>query len=193
MRKIFTIGLTVIVAMALISSAALAGESCGAKKKSDAKATVQKASASAGFCQETAVKECSSAMGVSEEECRALCESGELTMVKMSVDGMTCAGCEAGVTSALEKVPGVVKVVKVCHESGSAAFYLDTRKGKSEDAVKAVASKGYKTEIIPAVATVTEMTDAKAAHAGCDPAACASKGKPGCSMTKKTKSDADSK
>ena len=100
---------------------------------------------------------------------------------------------EKTVTAALETVPGVVKVINVSHTDGMASVYFDTRKGQDAQIIKAVSAKGYETQIIPAVAKVTETSASMAGHPGCDPAACAAKGKTGCDMTKKAKADSDSK
>jgi copper chaperone len=116
------------------------------------------------ICPAMAAKDCAAKMGMTVEECMALCKSGDLTMVSMNVEGMTCGGCEKSIKAALMKVPGVVTVKSVDYKSGTAVVYLDTRKGESNDVVTAVTNKGYKAEIIPAVATMDTESKTETAN-----------------------------
>ena len=63
--------------------------------------------------------------------------------VKLSVKGMTCAGCVKNVQAALEKVSGVTKA-EVNLEKNEAAVTYEKGKTTPEDLVKAVEKAGYK-------------------------------------------------
>jgi copper chaperone len=65
---------------------------------------------------------------------------------------MTCGGCENSVKTALEDVPGVIKVAKISYKDGVALVCFDPEKGKTDAMTTAVTNKGYEAEIIPAVA-----------------------------------------
>ncbi|UCC45095.1 MAG: heavy-metal-associated domain-containing protein [Candidatus Zixiibacteriota bacterium] len=175
MARTFHAGIVVVTLIALLTGGAFAGQTCGLKAKSAGKPTAQEASAKADFCTATAAKHCAEKLGITYEECVKLCESGHLTLVNLSIDGMTCSGCEGRITGWLKESPGVIRVNSVSHKDGSGSVYFDTRKGKVADMVKAVVDHGYMAEVIPAVATVTETTGTKTAKAGCDPAKCAMK------------------
>ncbi len=171
MKRSITMVVLFVGLFALVALPVSAGEACGAKAKTiDAKQASAKSET--GFCSKTAAKECSSVLGISEEECVKLCEDGSIKLINMSVKGMTCGGCENKVTTQLTKVPGVLKVSNVSHKDGIASFYLDTRKGKTDAAVAVVAANGYAVEVIPAVATTATAVNATGAK-GCDPVACA--------------------
>ena len=97
--------------------------------------------------------------------------------IRLNVSGMTCGGCESSITASLELVPGVAKVAKVCHKSGTAMAWVERDKVEGQSLVTAVANKGFEAEIIPAVATAETEIGAKAANsskASCA-AICASK------------------
>lgn len=154
------------------------GTSCGDKTATTASAD--------GTCnlagKKLTAEECATMMKtMSAEECAKLCGyEGKMEMVNMNIKGMTCGGCEGSVTAALEKTPGVVKVLSVNYKDGSALVCIDPAKTKAESLTKTVVDKGYEAQIIPAVATTGTTT--KAAGAGCsktcspeEMAACASK------------------
>ena len=199
MRKIFIIAIATMAILALGYSFAFAGVDCNAKKSAACRATcsltetgAHQADAKAKACSPAEKEACAAKLGISVEECEAMCKSGSLTMINMSVKGMTCAGCEADVKTALQAVPGVMNVGEVCHKSGSATVFFDTSKGKSDAVVSAVVNKGYKAEIIPAVATTTTGSDAKMASSktcsiGSKAACCAAAAK----KTSTTKTSAD--
>ena len=153
--------------------------SCSASKGTSA--SLASSDSKGGFCYSTAAKDCAEKMGMTEEECIALCKSGKLTMVNMSIDGMTCGGCENSLTASLMKVPGVVYVNSISYKTGTASVYLDTRAGQSDAVVTAVTNKGYTAEIIPAVATSETTVSTKSANSksgvGCSASksACSSK------------------
>jgi len=198
-RKVFIIAIATMAILALGCSFALAGIDCqaNAKKSAACKATCSvpetgAKQANAKDCSPAEKEACAAKLGISVEECEAMCKSGSLTMINMSVKGMTCAGCEADVKTALQAVPGVMNVGEVCHKSGSATVFFDTSKGKSDAVVSAVVNKGYKAEIVPAVATTTTGSDAKMASSktcsiGSKAACCAAAAK----KTSTTKTSAD--
>jgi len=135
MKKLLTATLAAIAVLAFASSPAFAcGAGCppGAKSASakvgqtEAKLT----SADGQTCPYATAKVCAAKLGISEEECRALCESGKLTVVNMSVKGMTCGNCENSVTASLEKVPGVIAVASVDYKTGTASVFSTPAKVK---------------------------------------------------------------
>lgn len=101
---------------------------------------------------------------------------GKAQMIKISVKGMTCGGCESSIKACLEKIDGVVKVCAVSYKDDFAAVVIDPTKTKSEMLTTAITNKGYTAEVIPAVATTT--TGAANLHKGCtaeQKAACGAK------------------
>ncbi len=94
---------------------------------------------------------------ITEEQCRTLCAPyGETATVRMvSIEGMTCGGCENAIKTALTEMDGVYKVAKVCHEAGFALVVADKNLVQDNVLTQTVANKGFKAEIIPAAATMT--------------------------------------
>ena len=173
--------------------AACATKASADKAASATKASADKASCSASTnaikasaksaCSEADMKACADKMGVSVEECKKMCsEKGSMTMHKISIQGMTCTSCEASLTKVIEGVAGVKKVVSISHKDGSAVVCVDKSNTCTKTLTKAITDKGYKAEIIPAVATMAAAPDAKKSCAkSCstaDKAACASKDAP---------------
>jgi copper chaperone CopZ len=61
----------------------------------------------------------------------------------MNIDGMTCAGCEAAVTSALSAVPGVLDS-RASYDTGTATITIDRKSPPSRMALSvAIAGIGY--------------------------------------------------
>ncbi|MCP4704705.1 MAG: heavy-metal-associated domain-containing protein [candidate division Zixibacteria bacterium] len=79
----------------------------------------------------------------------------------MNIKGMTCGGCESSVSKALMEQDGVFKVVSIDHKSGMATVCFDPTKVESDKLIKLVTKKGFKAEVVAAVA------DGEAAHKGC--------------------------
>jgi copper chaperone len=65
-------------------------------------------------------------------------------MTKLKIAGMSCQHCVHAVTTALQKVPGVDRVVEVSLERGEALI-----EGRAENAllVQAVEEEGYSAEV----------------------------------------------
>ena len=104
---------------------------------------------------ESCLKECE---GKHAEICGADASKHHLTA--MSIKGMTCAGCENNVKSALMAVEGVNSVVEVCSKAGFAVVCVkDGAKVNNESMIKAVSSKGFESQIIPAVSVTTTTTN----------------------------------
>lgn len=159
------------------ASASLVGASCGEKS------TATTASAH-GSCnlngQKLTAEECAKMMStMTPEQCAKACGyEGKMEMVNMNIKGMTCGGCEGSVTAALEKTPGVVKVISVNYKDGSALVCIDPSKTKAETLTQTVTNKGYEAQIIPAVATTGTTTKGATCSKTCSPAeaaACAAK------------------
>lgn len=187
MKKFALTTLALVAMVALIAAPTFAGEGCTGTTKTDAKMIGSKSSCSAS-AHKASASDCSkdadhaSAMSalmnadgtcvLTKAECAELCESGNYSLVNMSIKGMTCGGCESSVKASLEKVDGVAKVAKVDHKSGTALVFVKKDMANSDVLVKTVTNKGYKAEIVPAVAT--SSTDAGMKQAGA---------KSGCSAT----------
>jgi copper chaperone CopZ len=119
-------------------------------------------------------EECAKLCGMTPEEFNQLCPHQEnCGVVKLSVEGMTCGGCEQTVSAALEKAPGVYKVVKVDYKEGLALVCVNQKESSDETLAKAVTDTGYKAEVVPAVATTTEADNQ--VPAGCPPTCPAAK------------------
>jgi len=162
----------------------LASSSCSAAKKANATQANSSSACSASKSASLASASCNPAncspaqcaekLGMTVAEFKEM--NSKYEMVNMNVSGMTCGSCEKSIKASLELVPGVVRVAKVCHKSGSAMAWVQPDKVEGQSLVTAVANKGFEAEIIPAVATATTDAPAKAANASKScAAACASK------------------
>jgi copper chaperone CopZ len=206
MKKIIFLGLSALAVLAMTIAPVVAGEgcadaakastagtksTCGAKAEGASmtgagcgdKATATTASAH-GTCnlngQKLTAEECAKMMSsMTPEQCAKACGyEGKMEMVNMNIKGMTCGGCEGSVTAALEKTPGVVKVVSVNYKDGSALVCIDPAKTKAETLTQTVSNKGYEAQIIPAVATTGTTAKSATCSKTCSPAeaaACAAK------------------
>lgn len=160
--------------------AACASKASGDKASCSSKTNATKASASAS-CSEKDMEACAKKLGVSVDECKKMCsEKGSMTMHTISIEGMTCGSCEASLTKVIEAVPGVKKVVSISHKDKNAVVCVDKKNTCTTTLTKAITDKGYKAQIIPAVATtaVSAPGDKKACAKSCstaEKAACASK------------------
>lgn len=191
MRKLFVFALLSLAVIAMAAGPAFAGQgsACGSKAtKASATAGKDYGKMSSAECAKmcggkgmkgtaTSVKadlsnsstmsfeECAKAMGMSPEECAKLCDSkSNCTITHMSIKGMTCGGCEQSVTASLSEVPGVLKVIKVDHESGMALVCCDPAKMDGAAMIMAVADKGFEAMIMPAVAKTADGKAGCAAH-----------------------------
>lgn len=154
------------------TSASLANSTaCSAAEKAACGTSAKMAD---GSCDYAA---CAAAKGISVEECVAKCSEGKLTVHTVSIEGMTCGGCENSVRQALVSAPGVKSVLSVDHKSGTAKVVAATEGCCTATMTKMVADKGYKAQIIPAVARTTSSTD------GACSAAKNASDKAGCSAT----------
>jgi copper chaperone len=156
------------------------GCAAGAKQ-----ANATQADAKLANCPAGSKEACAARLGLSVDDCQKVCAQGHYTLVSMNVKGMTCGSCEKTVSASLGEVPGVVRVGKVDYQTGKAYVLIDPTKVKDELLVKAVSSKGYEAEVIPAVAVEPAKAEGNAskmdaAHDGCSAAqkaACAATGK----------------
>jgi len=148
-RRTFNLVLAAIVVLAItaLPLTATAGQTCGSVKANlGSKADKSLCTASTLAGAKTANWDCD--------------YEGKCETVHMSIDGMTCGSCENTLTAVLSGLEGVVKVHRISHKDGLAVICCDPTKIKGEMLTKAVISKGYKAEIIPAVATLTGSGDA---------------------------------
>ena len=187
--------LTLTLALALMVSfvqVSVAGSGCTAAQKADntkASATTKDMS----HCTAATAEACAAKMGMTAEECKQLCASGNYTLVSMEIEGMTCTGCENSIRTALKELPGVIHVGEVSYKEGRAYVMVDHEKATDKTLVSTVSGKGYKAQIIPAVATsgatgATTKVDSKAM--GCSKSCTKTCTTPcGTSKTDKTKTD----
>lgn len=147
---------------------ACASKATTAAATSDAKATMVGSKSSCGATATKAGAESACSAHKSDVTTAAAdADMAGFTLVKMSVNGMTCGGCEKSVTAALEKVDGVVKVKKVCSSEGVALVYVDPAKMKDNALLTtAVANKGFAAEVIPAVSKTTDASATEKAACG---------------------------
>lgn len=151
------------------TSASVSG--CGAKtatsgasaKLVDSKSTDAKVAHSKASCAATcAGARKTGASAASADECTI--DGKTCNVTTLAISGMTCGACENTVTAALAGVPGVMKVAKVSYESGEAAVCYDPTTVKADKLdlalTRAVANRGFKAEVIPAVARTTDTEPA---------------------------------
>jgi copper chaperone CopZ len=74
-----------------------------------------------------------------------------LMLATFSVKGMTCGGCESGITKKLTSQDGVSEVIEVSHKTNRAIFKFDPDKADAEKLAKVVSKMGYKAEILSVV------------------------------------------
>lgn len=182
MKKIMTVAFAMMAVMAFTVAPAFAGANCSAAKKTaatasscGAKAEMTTASAKDKNC--TDMTACAAKkMEMTKAEFTKAVADGKMALHTISIKGMTCAGCEGSVKSALEKVEGVKSVVAVSHKDEVAYVCVDPAKANTTALTKAVTDKGYKAEIVPAVSKMN--ADGKACSKTCtaaEKAACADK------------------
>jgi len=177
--SVMTIAVLALFAFAL-APISQAGEGCGSSTSAQVSKDANAKLASANTCVAKDPAACAASMGMTQEECQALC--AKYSLVTMDIKGMTCGGCEKSIEAALVAIPGVEKVAKVSHKEGKAMLFVDPQKAGNDVLVKTVVNKGYTADIIPAVATVeTEAPVQTVDSKGCSTAqkaACAAKGLP---------------
>ena len=175
MRKVLFFGLMTIALISFASINAIAGDGCPHSKT--LKTSTQKAgcSASKGVTIESA-----SAEATAQQIAKCCDYAGKCEMRTVSIKGMTGGGCEKDVSAALSEVPGVIKVARVCHKDGVAELCIDPTKVKDATLTKTVTNKGFKAEVIPAVANIAPImhsTRAASLYQSCaamDPTCCGS-------------------
>ena len=141
------------------------------KAKADAKVDSKLVKADGMACPASTAHTCDAACKTSHTSMASKAKAdGKWAVRTVSVKGMTCGACENSVSAALAKVPGVVEVVKVCHRSEEAVLKVDPAAVKDAQLTKAITGKGFKAEIIPAVA---KTSGADMGHKTC-PAECSS-------------------
>jgi copper chaperone CopZ len=59
------------------------------------------------------------------------------------VSGMTCTGCSSKLTKVLNSTPGVTKVEKISHTTGTATLHIDPAKLTSAKVAAVIKSTGY--------------------------------------------------
>ncbi len=167
MKRVLTLtfAMLALVAFVVAPATSFAGPSCGAKSKTGDTKLV-----SAKHCAGKDKAACAAKLGLTPEECKELCAIEGHEFVKLSIEGMTCGGCEKSITACLEEIPGVVKVGKVSHKDGTAFVVINTKLVEEAVLATVVTKKGYKAEVIPAVA-ITDASTSKmvssTSKAGC--------------------------
>ena len=137
-------------------------DGCGSMKATEAKtANAGSASGCAGMkATEAKAQMVGSGCGASKTteattaSAGAHCDyTGKCATLTLNVNGMTCGGCESSVKEALLSDKGVIKVVSVDYKEGKAVVCYDPDKVESGKLAALVSDKGYKAEVVPAVAT----------------------------------------
>jgi copper chaperone CopZ len=190
-KRILMPAIAALAILAIVSMPVHAGPGCGKSGKAACAAIGSKTA-----CSPADKGACMTKYGMTEEDCKKVCTTlgGNCDFTELSITGMTCTSCETILTGALEKVPGVAKVVMISYKDGKAVVAVDRKKAKDDSLVKAVADNGYKAEIIPAVAMTVETKPAQTVEkskVSCDAAtkaACAATGKT-CPSAAKKKGD----
>lgn len=154
MKKLLIFGAAFMILMTFSAGNLFAN--CGSCSAHDHKASTDKAvvkTADADMkvkaCGADCTKACCNpdAKSIKTETGNANKEDG-LMLATFSVKGMTCGGCETGVTKKLTSQDGVSEVIEVSHKSNKAIFKFDPQKVDAEKLVKAVSNMGYKAEIL---------------------------------------------
>lgn len=191
MKKLMALTLSMLALIALVVAPAtsFAGSCSGHAKTTDAKL-------GAAQCSTKDAAACAEKLGLSVEECKTLCAVEGHEFVSLSIEGMTCTGCENSITTALEAIPGVMKVGKVSHTDGSAFVIIDSKQVEAGVLAKAVTKKGYKSEVVLASAETkaTNATAVSAKAAGCGTMtkkACSKTCAKTCASTAKTETKTD--
>ena len=135
------------------TSAQLASDKAACASKASAKLAGDKA-ACAATCAEKGMSQAHAEM------CAKMCPTTSEVRV-VSIEGMTCGGCESSISATLAKAPGVIKVINVSYQDGIALVAVDKNKVCTKTMAKMVTDKGYKAEVLPAVATTTTDETAK--------------------------------
>jgi copper chaperone CopZ len=158
--------------------------SCSAKAdKASCGISAKHASAeSKGHCSESDMKACAEKAGMTLEEYKA--NHKDHAVRTISIDGMTCGGCENSIKEALLKVDGVNRVISISHIDKNAIVCVDASKNSNEALIKAVTDKGYSAEIIPAVAKSESSANPKKVNSK----SCGSREKDSCCSKKEESS-----
>jgi copper chaperone CopZ len=170
-KKTIIISFSILAFMAFVNlpAAVLAGDCTKASTTSSTSCKGEKkleAGVSKSDCPY--MKSAKTAAAEGTEHCK---NAGQCKLVQISVDGMTCGGCENVISTALQKVDGVIRVQKVSYEDGVAVLCYDPSKCKTDALSTAITDKGYKAEILQADATVS-ADDQKKGCAMVDKSAC---------------------
>lgn len=67
--------------------------------------------------------------------------------LRLPVEGMSCGGCVASVTRALQATPGVTEVVTVSLEGRYAEVVLDPASGSADAARQAIEKAGFESPV----------------------------------------------
>ncbi|ALO17177.1 Copper-ion-binding protein [Salinivirga cyanobacteriivorans] len=68
--------------------------------------------------------------------------SSDLQQVEMTIEGMTCNGCEQTIEANVMKLDGI-KSIKADHETGKASLEYDAANADMAEIKKVIAEKGY--------------------------------------------------
>jgi len=73
-----------------------------------------------------------------------------ISTINLSIEGMTCTGCENTICTSLEKIPGV-KSVKASYTDGNAVIEFEPDKVDTARLKEAVDASGYKALKVSAI------------------------------------------
>jgi len=194
LKKALTLFVLALAAMAMMTSFALAGDSCSADKtnakaaSADGKTCTADKAVSGKVCTAEEIAACAKATGVSAEECAKACAEGKLIKHTISIKGMTCESCENSVKTALTKIEGVKHVMSVSHKAETAVVCIDPTVCKTESLVKAVTAKGYQAQMVNAVAKTSDVKEASSKSCS---KTCTAAEKAACDAKKKDSKEGD--
>lgn len=193
MKKMFAVLVLMMAFMAMTTVVATAGDGCAASKTTKtetaekahegcaSKATATQAAAKTGCTGHADATHAAAKSGCTghtdathaashKADCTAH-DGVKCASVNLAIEGMVCQSCESAIKSALTGMPGVLQVEKISYKEGRAVVCVDPAKVKDVELVKAVTDKGYKAEVMPAVATAAATAEAGAtnvaAKSGC--------------------------
>ncbi|MEW5923666.1 MAG: cation transporter [Candidatus Zixiibacteriota bacterium] len=148
MRKAIFFGFAIMLGLIMVGAQsnvmACDGNKSGAKMGSTSNVDATMAGANM-----VGSKQCAAGTGEVKMTAKNNSEAGNLVKfatAEFSVKGMTCAGCENQVKTALMKYEGVNEVAEVSHVKEHATVKYDPAKVNPTELATAITSLGYKSE-----------------------------------------------
>ena len=80
--------------------------------------------------------------GCTNKEKNQQANTPDVKQVEMTIEGMTCNGCEQTIEANVMKLDGI-KSIKADHETGKASLEYDAANADMDEIKKVIAEKGY--------------------------------------------------